>query len=201
MNTNERAKAIRKELRAKLGATSRDISVRSDKYSMGATIYVKIKSADYSLEAVKEIAESHASIRRDSFGEILKGGNVYVSVDYAADAIAPLVDELQEKLVSVYRSGETVEIKGLSCRNVEDGHNGFGGLEYWEALDANGEEIVFTYGLASIARQLAEKFCSGYTAPKKTEKTRPALRLVTETAPAAPTTNTQIEFLSHLGIV
>lgn len=193
MSTNERAQAIRKELRAELGATSRDISVRSDKYSMGATIHVMIKSADYSLDAVRKIAESHANVRRcEITGDILCGGNTHISVDYTAEALAPMVEKLQAELSSVKGIGETVKIRGLTCFNCPSGHNGYGGPDYWTAIDANGGEVIFTYGLQSIVRQLAEKFCSGYTAPEQ----RPALRLVTE-----PTTNAQVEFLAHLGAI
>lgn len=86
MNTTERAKLIRQALKSKLGLSPRDASVRSDWFSMGSSINVRLKNTDkanaVALGLVEKIASEHQSIRRcEMTGEILSGGNRYVSVD------------------------------------------------------------------------------------------------------------------------
>ncbi|MDE2098352.1 MAG: hypothetical protein KGL39_13950 [Patescibacteria group bacterium] len=85
MNTTESARIIRTELK-KLGITSRQVSVRTDYYSMGSAIRITVKDPAVSLHQVTEIAQPHEDIDRDSVtGEILSGGNTYVTVEYDMD--------------------------------------------------------------------------------------------------------------------
>jgi hypothetical protein len=78
----ESARLIRSELKARYGWTSRQVSVKSDSYSMGSSIDIKIKAPGISIAAVEEIANGQESIRRcETTGEILGGGNRYVSVN------------------------------------------------------------------------------------------------------------------------
>lgn len=80
------AKQIRKALKAHDKTwNAKAISVRSENYSMGSSIRVSIKRPGISLEIVEQIATAQQSIRRDQFGEILSGGNRYVSVDYTRE--------------------------------------------------------------------------------------------------------------------
>ena len=120
MSTTDRAASIRAALKAK-GWSTRKVSVRSHYYSMGSSIYVTVKDPDIPLSAVEAIAEPHEHIDRCAYsGEILSGGNRYVSVDYshdAADAIraryAPLLDATATALAadendrSLHPLGET----------------------------------------------------------------------------------------------
>lgn len=87
MTTTEHAAAIRKELKARHGWTSRQVSVRAEHYSMGSSLHVVVKDPSIPLRAVKAIAGQAESIRRcEVTGEILSGGNRYVHVRYSSDA-------------------------------------------------------------------------------------------------------------------
>ena len=88
-STTERSAQIRAALKAQ-GWTSRDVSVRSQYYSMGSSIHVRINNADVPLAAVETIANAHERIDRDGFGEILSGGNRFVHVAYSTAAHAAL---------------------------------------------------------------------------------------------------------------
>lgn len=99
MNTTERAKEIRKALKEH-GWNARKVSVRSDYFSMGSEIRVVIKDPAVDLETVEKIANEHESISRcEITGEILSGGNRYVSVRYSEEALesrkAPHRDAVQ----------------------------------------------------------------------------------------------------------
>jgi hypothetical protein len=77
----ESARLIRSELKARHGWTSRQVSVKSDSYSMGSSIDIKIKVPGISIAAVEEVANGQERIHRcEHTGEILSGGNRYVSV-------------------------------------------------------------------------------------------------------------------------
>lgn len=90
MTTKEHAAAIRATFK-RHGWTARDISVRIDSYSLGSSIDVRVKNPDVPFDVVERIAKGAESVRRCEYsGEILSGGNRYVSVSYsheAADAI------------------------------------------------------------------------------------------------------------------
>lgn len=86
MNAKEYAAKIRSEYKAK-GWSARQISVRSDYFSMGSSVDVEIKDVAIPLPVAKAIAEQAESIRRcERTGEILSGGNRYVSVRYSHEA-------------------------------------------------------------------------------------------------------------------
>lgn len=76
MNTVERAKAIRKELKESFPATK--FSVRTKKYSGGSSI--SISWTDFpTVDEVKKVSFKYESISRCEYtGEILSGGNMYV---------------------------------------------------------------------------------------------------------------------------
>lgn len=76
MNTVERAREIRKELKAKFKGVK--FSVRTKKYSGGSSI--SVSWVDFpTVEAVEEITSKYESVRYDEYtGEILSGGNTYI---------------------------------------------------------------------------------------------------------------------------
>ena len=76
MNTVERAREIRKELKIKFPGVK--FSVRTKKYSGGSSI--SVSWTDFpTVEAVEEITNKYESIRYDEYtGEILSGGNTYI---------------------------------------------------------------------------------------------------------------------------
>jgi len=78
--TTDAAAVIRAELRA-LGITSRKVSVRTDSFSPGSSIDVRIKDAGVRLSVVLEIAQHHVEETRHRFlsveysGEVLRGAS------------------------------------------------------------------------------------------------------------------------------
>lgn len=86
IGTTERAALIRAELKKRHGWKQTDVSVRARHYSLGSSIDISIKNPAVPLAAVKEIAVEHESIDRDASGEILSGGNRFVSVGYSSEA-------------------------------------------------------------------------------------------------------------------
>ena len=82
---------IADELRAKLkqaGYNARMVTIRHEHYSMGSSVHATIRSAAVDSRRVRAILETAEDISRDGFGEILSGGNRYVSLHYT--------DEVQE---------------------------------------------------------------------------------------------------------
>src|SRR3990172_7924212 len=150
-STVERAAEIRKQLKAK-GWTSRQVSVKSDLYSMGSTIRVVIKDAGVPLSVVEAIADAHERIDRDQYGEILSGGNRFVDVKYSSEALAPLAAEILSLLP--YNNSIAV-VKGFKVFRCDDA---------WHASpneELNGLHVLRCYDKASLARQMAVKLCSG----------------------------------------
>jgi hypothetical protein len=87
MNATEHAAQIRQTLKKSHGWTSRQVSIRAEYFSMGSSIDVIVKDPAIPLPAVKAVAEDAESIRRcEISGEILGGGNRYVSVRYSHEA-------------------------------------------------------------------------------------------------------------------
>ena len=76
MNTVERAREIRKELKSKFKGVK--FSVRTKKYSGGSSI--SVSWVDFpTVEAVEEITSKYESVSRCEYtGEILSGGNTYI---------------------------------------------------------------------------------------------------------------------------
>lgn len=139
MNTKEAAKQLRTELKA-AGYNSRKVSVRAHLYSLGSTLRVGIKDASVSLAVVKRIAEKFERVDRSGpQGEIMGGGNRFVSVDYYTAAVrdavaATTMGGLVNALISIDRPGETsaTVTQGITIRrtNIEgvfdiwdNGHN------------------------------------------------------------------------------
>lgn len=109
----EAAKIIRKRIKDELGANSKQVSVRSSSYSMGSSISVRIKDPSVNYAAVEAIANRQESISRCEYsGEILSGGNRYVSVEYdsgACDEYAAVLEaafEASGKLLNIKVPGE-----------------------------------------------------------------------------------------------
>jgi hypothetical protein len=77
----QKAAEIRKQLKT-LGYSARDVSVRSDHNSLDITI----RRNGLNVKAVKAIANSYENVSRcEASGEILSGGNTYVTVGFADD--------------------------------------------------------------------------------------------------------------------
>lgn len=82
--STDTAKAIRAELKT-AGYNRNAVSVRSRHWG---SVCVTIKSVDVDYREVNKIAKSHECVSRCSYsGDILSGGNIFVSVKYSDRAI------------------------------------------------------------------------------------------------------------------
>lgn len=82
MFASEAAQELRAELKAR-GWSSRDVSVRVKPCTYSRAIDIVIKRVDISKKEVEGLAGKYESVRRcEASGEILSGGNTYVSVTY-----------------------------------------------------------------------------------------------------------------------
>lgn len=155
ISTTERAAMIRAQLKRELGASSRQVSVKSDSFSMGSAIRVLIKDASVSMADVKRIAMAHERVDRCSMtGDILSGGNRYINIDYCQAALRPLREEFEAALRAVENTDEVTESRGFVAYQNKSGDGGYSGRDYWTAT--NGEKHIHCWGLEFCARQMAE---------------------------------------------
>lgn len=140
--TAEVAKELRLALKTELGLGPREVSVRTDNYSLGSSIDVTIKVPGILKDKVEEIAKRFARIQYDhATGEILCGGNRNVHVEYAHR----LSLDLQAKygaLLPQEDGGEATIAPGATVRRER---------EYFRFF-LNGDEVRYCWGegLASI---------------------------------------------------
>lgn len=86
-STTEHAADIRAILKREHGWSARQVSIRAEYFSTGSAIRVEIKDPGVSLAVVKQVATRAEDISRDALtGEILSGGNRYVTVNYSTEA-------------------------------------------------------------------------------------------------------------------
>ena len=132
-STKDRAATIRKTLKDDYGWSSRAVSVRTDYFSMGSSIDVEIKDPTVNYAVVEAVANEAQSIRRcEISGDILNGGNRYVSVKYSDEAekalAAPYIAPLQAAMDRCEPGSNTLEpVAG----NVLVGITGVGGFQLW----------------------------------------------------------------------
>ncbi len=99
-STKEIAARIRRNLK-KVDKTwnAKKISVRTRLYSMGSSIDVTIKDATVNFAAVRDIAESEQVVRTCEYsGDILGGGNLFIHVDFAKEALESLTKQAREEI-------------------------------------------------------------------------------------------------------
>lgn len=155
--TPKPADAIRAALKAK-GISRKQVSVRHDHYSMGSTIRVKVLDPSVRLSVVRDIANEHQRVRYCEYsGEILSGGNRFVDVEYAAEALAPLAAELGQELSAVKPDGIAVEVHSGQFHAFITAQQ----PDYMRILDRHsGREVVYCWcganGPSFAARQLAQ---------------------------------------------
>mgnify|MGYP001564267164 FL=1 len=134
MTTTEHAAEIRETLKREHSWTSRQVSVRAEHYSMGSSIHVEVKDPAIPLPVVKAVAEKAEDIRRDGFGEILSGGNRYVSVRYSSEAMTIIgrryADAVQRAVNAIDGARVLRPVEGTPFF-VGQGNYGFG-LTLWE---------------------------------------------------------------------
>ena len=123
----EAAAKIRAALKAK-GWSSKDVSVRSESYSMGTAIRAEIKNARVPIALVKEIADKESHVRYCEYsGEILSGGNRFVTVTYSDEArkarAAPHVDAVKAAALKVV-SNALIEVETAPTFLIGSGPGG-----------------------------------------------------------------------------
>jgi hypothetical protein len=133
-NTVKAAAEIRAALKAK-GWSSREVSVRSESFSMGSAIRVEIKSADVPSAVVEAIAKGHERIDRCSITqEILSGCNRYITVSYAWQTQRELAERFigpVEKALADLPAGDTSRLIPVEGTDLLVGRDGFSGLSLW----------------------------------------------------------------------
>lgn len=108
-----KAAEIRKALKA-IGYTNKHVSVRSEQFSMGSAIRVKILRDGVSLADVERIAHQAEKVSRcEMTGEILSGGNRYVTVDVSKSAFG-VYERAYEPRVRALEVGEEVQCGAVS---------------------------------------------------------------------------------------
>jgi len=105
------AKTIRKRIKDELGLNCRKVSVRGRPctYSWAIDVVIKVPTAKSPIEAIAKGAESID--RCEYSGEILSGGNTYVSVDYAEGVLDGFFDEAAIAALEE-NPGKTLELPG-----------------------------------------------------------------------------------------
>ncbi len=152
MTTTEHAAQIRQTLKARYGWTSRDVSVRADYYSMGSAIRIRVKNPAVSIKAVEAIAEPSESIDRDQWGEILNGGNRYVTVSYDSDtreAIGrPYLSAVEVALVELKAASDNslIPVEGTPYM-VGKAYGGWG-VAIWEHTKGHRQDVSDAAGAA-----------------------------------------------------
>ena len=109
------AKAIRNALKAEMGITSKQVSVRSSSFSMGSAIRLTIKDLTVDFKRVKEIAKEKEEVSRDqATGEILSGGNQHILLSLDSGAVASEAKELAPKLEDLDQ-GNVNKVRWQGC--------------------------------------------------------------------------------------
>lgn len=148
MTRKDKAATIRKDLKA-LGWSGRQVSVR---VCRGSSIYVTVKDPTVSLHKVEKIAMPYQSVRRCEYsGEILSGGNTFITVEYDRNLVREKAAEVESLLSD--EPGKPVTVAGF---DVWKEKGGFSPGDYCICkaggnLNAN----VRAYGRHSAAEVLA----------------------------------------------
>lgn len=162
--TTDQAAIIRETLKTKHGWTSRQVGIRAEYFSMGSAIRVTIKDASVIPSVVEAIANKAEKISRDQWGEILSGGNTYVTVSYDRDVIeqmgarwAGAVDAAYLELATADHNS-LIPIAGSPFLLGRD-NNGHGFSLWREGHQGN------YYSLDEVARGLGRKMANEMAAP------------------------------------
>jgi len=121
------ARQIRARLKA-AGVPARAVSVRSESFSMGSALRIRIIDLSVPYAVVAAAAASEEKIDRDSYGEIMSGANRYVDISIDSDSIdaAALLVEAMPVAERAY-CGRRLRTYDAGTRDesiVVDGHRG-----------------------------------------------------------------------------
>lgn len=127
-NVTEIASKIRADLKL-LGITSRQVSVKSESFSMGSAIRIVIRDLEVPHSVVKAVCDHHnaESIRYcQHSGEILSGGNRYLTVEFDRDSMNELdIPESVTEGEFLFKGHKIVPLDGdISCKVCVVGPDG-----------------------------------------------------------------------------
>lgn len=118
-STTDHAKEIRAAYKAR-GWSSRKVSVRSEYFSMGSSIHVTVKHPEVCAVEAERIAKEHSAVRRcEMTGDILSGGNRYVSTSYSSECEAALAAPYLEALTEAVAGLEAEGLPRGTHREIE----------------------------------------------------------------------------------
>lgn len=146
---------LRAALKRELGLTSRDVSVRTDRYSMGSSIDVVVRSLDARVSDVQAIANRYASVSRDSSGEILGGGNRFVDVSRDSGATKQMRDLAVEQMSAIVGDDPVSFLFSDKIALVRVGVGSYG-TDEWQVW--HGGKIVPCIDAANAARVAVEAY-------------------------------------------
>jgi hypothetical protein len=112
-NTNTKQLSKADALRAALktaGYNRRQVSVKHDQYSMGSHIYVTIRDLEIAKSAIESIANSFENVRRDESGEILGGGNTYLTVEYHSESLREFASVVVVPQLAEIADGQSADV-------------------------------------------------------------------------------------------
>jgi len=148
-SAKEKAQEIRNELKT-LGYGRKQVSVRSRPVTYSSAIDVTVKALGVDIEKVEEIANKAKSVRYcEVSGEVLMGGNTYVSVQYAHEldeAFAELAKDLD------FESKHDVKVTDDILASWDEQR----GWQFWKMHGSCGHHVL-TVGTRGV-RQYAGRF-------------------------------------------
>ena len=159
------AATIRSTLKREHGWTSRQVSVRAENFSLGSAVNVIVRDPAIPLPVVKAVAEDFERIRRcEVTGEILGGGNRYVSVKYSDEAqqiIGRRYADAVQRAVNQIEGASLIPVDGTDFL-VGEPSNGVGAggcITLWDAHGAgclsrhwDVDSVALNIGILSVAR-------------------------------------------------
>lgn len=157
MTTTDRAAAIRLALKAK-GYSSRQVSVRAESFSMGSAIRITIKDSAVPRSLVREIAEPHESIRRcEITGDILSGGNTYLSIDYTREARLALAKDYIDAVQDAFSKVTDLSLIPVDGTPFMVGRGWNGGVSVLEQVGLHCEHRLDASSVGEAAIAIGER--------------------------------------------
>jgi hypothetical protein len=121
------AQEIRAALKA-AGFTARQVTVRDERMSLDQSAHVTVRDGSVDFRAVRKIAEAFEAVRREEgTGDVLGGGNRWVSVRYSREAIDARAAQYVQAIAAVLptvrtlRHGHGLEVEGTGAVLTRDG--------------------------------------------------------------------------------
>lgn len=99
------AAEIRKALKAE-GYNTKEVTAKGETSGYDSIVTVTIRQKNITAAEISEIVKPFEEIRRDGFGGILDGGNIYITVQYANDFIGQTVSQFETEAVGLWTKAD-----------------------------------------------------------------------------------------------